>query len=450
MNREEIKSIVSIIVYWNKPQDCQRLSASMSSSSQSKQSLIVDETPSWDAIAYALRSVLCEVDIDLSRIGSTQRLEYEDVERIYYHLFLLINPRETRRKFRLVCAARNQEERNKFIESAVGFINDQQLHPQRVSSAQLRMFGGEPFRRLTASLIKAACEREMERHELSIEEQVELEQCNNDLGRLLDHLSEKMKSISSAEIRLKQSMEYLRELRERVKESNLAILDKKSCLSVKLVHAEARSSTPAPNIGHKSISGCSISGSSIGGGITYNHPNCQRDISLIVRTLLERLGDSLSRTKLAMDRIKSIELPREESLGPGETVKPKRLSQFIREVANKFNTSHEELKSEARQTRLNEQVRQQLIDYDRNMERLIEAWREEENRVDEGLLQMPDVRDMFDNLEGLIPKIQLTQIGPKGSAADVNVGDIEQILKDFPDPRYDDQEIIEITKKHFL
>lgn len=416
----------------------------MISSSQVNHNQVVDETPTWDGIAYALKSLLCDFDVDLSKIGTTQRLQYEDFETIFYHLFVLIDPSETKRRFRLICAARNQEEKTKFIESSVRFINDKQLHPQRVSSSQLRMFGGEPFRRLTRSLIKAASERELERHELSIEEQVELQQCNNNLERLLDYLNEKSNCISNTMLELNQSMEHLREARKSLEDSNQAIQDKWSFMADKLAARDERIFSPTKD-GVQSATCDSISGSSTNNNLNHH----QRDVSPIVRTLLERLGASHSKTKLAIQRIQSIELPREETLGPGESAVRKRLSQFIREVANKFNTSHE-LLPDAHQTRLNEQVRQQLVEYDRGVERLIEIWREEENRLDEELLQMADMNDMFAKLEGLIPRIELKPIGPqKNNNESVKKSEIEKILKDFPDSRYDDEEIVEITKKHF-
>jgi hypothetical protein len=407
---------------------------------------VADETPSWDGIAYALRLLLCDFSIDLSRVGTTQRLQYEDFEIIFYHLFVLIDPNETKRRFRLICAARNQEEKTKFIESSARFINDKQLHPQRVSTNQLRMFGGEPFRRLMRSLIKAASERELERHEPSIEEQVDLQQCNNNLERLLDHLNEKSNSISSTMLELNQSMEHLRETRKSLDDSNQAIQDKWLMMSEKLALDDHLSPIEDSSIQlakcESSISGCS--------NISNSNSSGRRDVSPIVRALLERLGASHSRTKSAIDRIKSIELPKEETLAPGESANKKRLSQFIREVAIKFEPSHE-LLSDAQQTRLNEQVKQQLIDYDQGVERLIEIWREEENRVDKELLQMANMRELFAKLEDLIPKIDITPIAPdrKEINHEVKVCDIEKILKDYPDSRYDDQEIGEITKKHF-
>lgn len=111
-----------------------------------------DETSSWDEIRRALS--VFKIDLEPMQGAGSQRLAYEDFERIFYHMFLLIDGPGTRRKFRLIYPASDREKRDQFIESSITFINQRRLNPQPISRSHLRAFGGETFRKLLSTIIR--------------------------------------------------------------------------------------------------------------------------------------------------------------------------------------------------------------------------------------------------------------------------------------------------------
>lgn len=113
----------------------------------------------WGEILNELKQLSPKLDFEL--IG--QRLTYEDFEKIFHHLFFMIDPAEAKRLFRgVIFPARNKEEQDRFIDTCVRYLNNKRLSSNRVSSSSLRMYGGEPFRRLVGTLIEAANNRKRE------------------------------------------------------------------------------------------------------------------------------------------------------------------------------------------------------------------------------------------------------------------------------------------------
>lgn len=422
-----------------------------------------EETPSMDRIVRALKVVLFEFELDQGKVGTTQRLQYEEFELISYHLFLMIDPHETKRRFRSVCAARNPEERSKFIELAVRFINDKQLMPQRVTTGQLRILGGEPFRRLLDSLIKVACSSELDRSGLP-------EPDTDDSSALLlaRRVQEESAKLRESMQRFRDSQEQLRELRKRTEDSARLTHDRWLGLAARNNVDVTGGSGGQFLPGEEEVveveeeeeeepSTSSAISQSTGGDNTQTSKVF--DFSPVVRALLARLEKSHARQKVAMQKIRSIELPREVTTDANDSAVKKRLSQFIRETANRFTSKDlQEIPPEVHRNKLNEQYRQQLIAYDEGVEGLVRMWRQEEDRRDEELLREPKMRAMYAELERLLPKIELTPIGAQPEVFEAKRRDhspapslefIKEMFALFPDERYDDQEILEHAKKFF-
>lgn len=290
----------------------------------------VEEAPSWDRIAAALKVLLSRFDIDLSDIRKSHRINYEEFETIFYSLFQLIDPAETRKRFRSISgAARNPEERSKFIELCSRYINDEQMVSQRVTTSQLRILGGESFRRLVESLIKTACARELERS--GAEDDTAISDLSQ--AEIAEELERELTKMQENMARYRDSVDNLRRLKQQVADSNREVA---ACVNR---YQQSLSLDDA------SSSSCASSG--------------RYDTSAIVRSLLSRLELSHKQTGVAMEKINAIEKPREAAATA--TADRKRLSQFIRETASKFDISQE---LEVSRTRLNEKLRQQLEDYD--------------------------------------------------------------------------------------
>lgn len=405
---------------------------SFGGSSSSHTSCCSEETPCWHRISYAAKSLLSsKFDLDLSQIGTTQRLRYEDFELVFYHLFILIDPTETKRKFRGLHPARNQEEKTKFIDTAVRFINDKQLHTQRVASSQLRMFGGAPFRSLVTSLIRTASERELDslRGRVTIESQLEVDQCGNDLGVLVDSLAVICSSGSATRHTLHELMEQLIEMKKDLANRSQLVQDKWSSLM------------------HRTD------------GFHSSQTYSQDRVSALCQSQLSRLEVAYGETKQAIEKIKSVKLPECNTTTGLSSTKDngqstvKRLSQFIREAKGQFDPDKELLR-EACGANMHEKIRQQLADYDSRTLKLIEIWREDQEKADEMLLRNPEILEKYNHLQQSIPILPL-----KPLEVDVNhdlplperpsLSDIESILKEYPDLKYDDRHIIETSRSYF-
>lgn len=362
-----------------------------------------EATPTWEEINAAVRSLLSVRfnQLDLSHIGSNQRLKYEEFESLFYHLFLLIDSQETRRKFKCAPsgAPRSQEDRAKFIELAVRFINDKRLNSQRVATTQLRMCGGEPFRRLIGSLVKIASEREIDslKKRLPIEALIEIEESGdssnlrNDLEVLLNKIDEIKLNISENQQNLRDSTEKLANHRN--------------------ILAEAKQQTDDKwqNLAHK------LRG--------FSSPRDQSQALEMCNNLLSQLETSSAEAKLALEKLDQTRerIEMEERKRQPKTDRPnklgdnlqvsseKRLSQFIREAKEQLNPNQDH-KDELQRNNIGERIKQQLAEYDEGLARLIEFWREESDRADEMLLKDSDTLERFKQLQKIFPLIPLTPI----------------------------------------
>lgn len=113
----------------------------------------VDARADWDAIRVALELLLPELDV--SQLGKRAHLDSDTSERILHGLFLRLERKTWQRllKAKTPPPSKTPQERAKFIESAVQFVNGQKLHSQLATASLFRMCGGAPYRQLLRSLI---------------------------------------------------------------------------------------------------------------------------------------------------------------------------------------------------------------------------------------------------------------------------------------------------------
>lgn len=369
----------------------------------------LEAAPNWDEIKLAARVlILPKFELDLSQLGLAQRMKYEEFELLFHHLFLLIDSQETRRRFKGPYPALDQEGRARFIESAVRFINDKQLHGQRVTSSQLRMYGGETFRRLIGSLIRIASEREtaglLSRQ--SIEEQVGLEQSSASLDILADGIEAIRGNILEIEEGLRASRDALAQLKARMGESKQQADEKWHNLTRELKN--------------------------------YSSPRDQWQASNMCTCLLSRLETSSGESKSALEKLKSMRLPHcngaaNKSHDRSQTNNEKRLSQFIREAKAHLNSNQQV--EESNPNRLGERMGQQLTDFDEKMTRWLEMLRDEGDQADEVLLKNSEIRERYQQLVRIFPLIGLTPMtAPESVTFDASDFDsLAKVLADFPD-----------------
>lgn len=125
-----------------------------------------ENVPTWEKIRDSLKDLFSTKKLtvlELDDVQVNQRLQYHEFELIFYQFFLIIDQKETKRRFRTAYPARNQDERNKFIDLAVKYINDKQLLPKKVTAQRLKTYGGEPFRSIINAMIDMCLMDEEER-----------------------------------------------------------------------------------------------------------------------------------------------------------------------------------------------------------------------------------------------------------------------------------------------
>ena len=120
----------------------------------------LDESPSWEEIRRALS--LHKIELGETQTAGSRRLTYEEFERIFYQLFLKIDPISTRRTFRLIYPAKNRDDQTRFVELAVAHINQKRILPTTLKATHLRVFGGENFRKTLSGLVKQAHDSEID------------------------------------------------------------------------------------------------------------------------------------------------------------------------------------------------------------------------------------------------------------------------------------------------
>lgn len=420
--------------------------------SSSASNCCLESTPCWHRLTCSIKTLFEHQntitkqaeEIDFNQLGASSRIKYEDFERIFYQLLLIIDTQDTKRKFKGHYPARNKEEQNVFIDMVAKAINDRQpqLHSRRVASSQLRMFGGVPFRSLLSSLVRRANEREIEKLKSRLDLQ---SSCKSDAASddnvaavLLDNKNDNNKS------NLNNYREPLDKLSSRVRslseELKLSLERLEKCRDIErdeLQQAQELWCQVAPA---RSMERLVISKLT-----DYN----QEQLNSIFRMDLSRLESIHADLEKALDRVNAISLPKERqqqqhaNTNDKQAAPVKRLSQFIRDTKSKFDPDREFLRDTLQQKGAAacqpDRMLQQLVEHDQQMSQLIEMWRAELELAEEQLLRRPEIMDRYKQFELVIPKINLKRISitmNNDQANTINNKEaIEEILKQFPDQR---------------
>lgn len=334
------------------------------------------DAPTWDIIGPSLKLVLSKYDLDLSNIGLAQRIDYKDFEQIFYHLFMIIEPAETKRKFWSIYPSKNPEARARFVETSLQMINVKQMSPYRASLAQLKMLGGDPFRRLLGSLIEKAAECEVQnilkkypKCDIDIETNFEsntrkLEMLQRDIG---DRLPDMKKTLS----RFGPMQETLNNINSETHET-LEMLNVKAFRELNNLDSDI-----------KHIKG-------------------------IFNSLRDRLEKNSLRRNVITQRINQVSIPVEDSFDsnlPNSKQKPsKRISEYFKEMREFLALSPQCDKGSGKSNILNK-VSERLLDYDDGVNSLVTIWEDEQERSEAALAEVPEMRQRYEFFERLIPQI---------------------------------------------
>lgn len=346
--------------------------------------IAMDDIPSWETLNYSLKFLFSKYEFDVCDIGQVQRLDYENMETIFYHLFLIIDPNGCRRVFRLLFPARNQDERAKFIDNMVIFIN-KKLHPDKVSSSRLRMCGGAPFRRLLNSLIMKAAEAEL----TAVLRRMSCDHpANSEVDDIWKTLDNERGDISHRLDILGRKRYQLEQIRETIVERRSHSEQLWTRLKLEL---DRQRSQPSPKQQLHFLE--------------FDHQSSK----VINRMLLDRIERTNQRCGKAAQKIRDISLPSspgERSSPKGRQDNEKRLSYYVRELREKLTLSPEDPNG----SKLVIKIHQQLRDYDDRVRVLLTELEEKQIEEDEALLKIPEVLEKYKQLEELLPAIRLHSI----------------------------------------
>lgn len=376
----------------------------------------------WETIGHALRSLFYKYDVDLSGVGKTQRLEYQDFEKIFYHLIAIFDPAECRRKFWTLYPSRNNEEKSKFINETVQFINSKQLSSTRVSASQLRMCGGEPFRRLLTDLIVKAAEFEIATIIKKTPEclvnhtNMDCDEFLNTYGQVGEKVIEKLNLLRETEDKLNLIHEQIDDMDREI--------DNKWESQVGEVFAQDY----------------------------FVDQNSFDRIKDIHKTLVSRLEKSYERCKAASKEIKDIPKPPETvNLGtpPGKMDVSKRVSELFKEMRQRLTLSPD-FTPETSKSKLINKITHRLIYYDNGVDTLISTLEAEREKADEELLKQPELQERCNFFKSLIPFVDCKPISfGRSKLENPKLSDIRKILDEYSNPKYDDDEIFSYLERNF-
>lgn len=382
-------------------------------------------TPNWDVIGDALKSLFSKYDVDLSSVGQSQRLEYSDFETIFYHLFAIIDAAECRRKLWSIYPARNPEERSKFINNAALIINSNQMVPNRISASQLRMFGGEPFRRLLTALIMKAAEVET----AAISKRLAAEDENYQMpeGSLEEYCSEieqtikliRLKSIDLDELVQKfyNDQQAQQDLNEEIQEKWLSLMGIEEQLDLSVENIEDNK---------KSI---------------YKSLLSKLETSM-------RSRESAKRTIAAVPKAMLTKSSLESPVAKHDT--SKRISEYFVNLKRCLLASPQ-YSPDTNQSRIINKISQRLIDYETGVDEICLNLELEKEKADEALMKNPEMQERYKYFETVIPFVNVKPIDLKiDSNKTIDMAKLRELLAKYPDGRYDDEEILDHFDKNIL
>lgn len=355
--------------------------------------------PTWSEIHNALLSIP-QLSLKGSNIGemtTTQRLSSQDFEMIFYNIFLKLDPSTCRRNFRNLYPSRDKQDQARFFEIAVNFINDKHILSQRIAKNQLMMLGGEPFRRILASLIKAAIKLEIEAIKRKLSSHVEIVD-----SPTLDRMHNALQWRQNL---LKDKIEELMQLNKRHKQihEDLSVKKHEIVEKWKLVSQNIQ---PAP--------------------AQYDRAT----MKLIYKQLLDRLERANCKFKISSHRVATIPRPPDGEVSVREE-KPKRMSQTMKELRKCLESSPEDSPCTT-QVKLSNKLLHKFNELEFKMTSLLDELEEIRLQVDEDFIGQPEIFKMYQYYENLIPYIDPKPIGyvdPDG--VDATSQEIEDILRKY-------------------
>lgn len=387
----------------------------------------MDETdaPDWDIIRPALRSLLFNFNLDLDSVGTSRRLDLATFEAVFYHIFIILDPQECRRKFWSSFPSRNPIERKQFVDRAAQLINEKKWYPARVTTSLLTMCGGAPFRRLLCHMIKRAINKEVEL-------------LTGKLNPELSDLITEGVDFDSEYISLQQELRT----KERETFDTLNLLDaleeQKGILNSEITtkwNSIAKNFlmlNPAP----------AFDGSQL--KLVYEKfVTCLEKSHTEIKSMTEQAN--LTQLK-DYSPSSSIGTNQEDQRDP-KVRESKRISDVIREMQRKLSMK-DESSSEATGTKSTDWMQEQLGRYDRNMEALYLECERAVERSEEYLLRKPDFKARYDLFKCIVPSIDIRPI----FCTDKCEPDLEKLLRMLPkyldSSKYDVKEVIDCTKEY--
>lgn len=324
---------------------------------------MAEVTATWDQLYLALQSLF--PTLELGEIP-THRISYEQFEKILIRILMVIDLKACKRKYRSVQSATEKAARDKFLNDACEIINAKGVFAQVVTMKQLKMLGGEPFRRFLSGLIKFTLE-------------LELENSSKSLTVVMPDDEQILRSlIKETQQNLSNTLTDLETL-----ESTISKLDSDS--RYERLAIEEKWKKMCPN-GPKNFDAIKM-----------------REI---FKTQLEQLDRVNSQARMATSRVLSIPPP--PSSGPKRSEeKQKRCSQSLRELCKRLDTNSTDIDGTS-QAQTSKQVSRKLEELESGMVELLSDLKKARDRADEQYLRQPRIArlcERFDLLESQFSSI---------------------------------------------
>lgn len=386
----------------------------------------MDETdaPDWDVIKPALQSLFVNFNLDLDSVGTSRRLDFVLFEAIFYHIFIILDPQECRRKFWSSFPSRNPAERKQFVDRAAQLINEKKWYPARVTTSLLTMCGGAPFRRLLSRLIRKACVKEVEQF----------------TGKLNPDVSD----VTSEGVDFEQEYDKLQQELMTKENGEFAMLDLLDNLEEQRSNIAAETSRKWNNIATNFLD-----------LKTVPRFDCSQ-FKLVYEKFVACLEKSHTEIKTMTEQVTPMQTNEGNSLLTNGTNhddlrdpkvrESKRISDVIREMQKKLNVDINPL--EEVDNKSSTWIHEQLNLYDQHVESLYLECEKAVERSEEATLKLPEISARFDLFKQIVPSIDIKPIFVSNSHQP-DMTRLERTLPRYLNPsRYDIEEIIDCTKDY--
>lgn len=331
-----------------------------------------------DQLNSGLKILFKPRGFEIKEIG--QRLIYEDMEFLLYHLFLIIDPKTSVKMFHSIYPARNQDDRSKFINQMVILIN-KHFPNEKVAASRLRSCGGPPFRALLASLMKKAASIESSLISRRLKRTIEITPSRHLLDVNMSSLAKTLDDLETANSLYRQAKKTQDETRNHkmiLWDNLLAKLD------------------------------------------AVAEPYSDSKLEAINKHVLDQMVLVIEECNVAIDKIESIQLS-ETPFEKSKDSEPKRLSYYVRELrAQIASTGDGPTTVEA--------LNNQLLDYDDGMQRLVSILEKKKRDADLEYLKNDEMMERYMELQNLIPFVDIKPISCYANCPDPQVHELTRIL----------------------